>query len=392
MATISAPLLFQVRQQTQILGPPSVIEANDNLLDPLRARHGATVRVQYAGMQASDSITVTWAGEGGADSVRVGPQDGSTSGHVDFTIPIKVIAASQGKAITVTYEVTPTGQPAQPSQPLILDVGQLPQTALPTPMVPQANQQTGELDLGLFPGDAQVYIAPWPLIAEGQRYWISASGVLADGTPHVFPISVGQVVTAADLVNGVRANWPREELAKLKINSGVTIMAQLTFDGSNDEQNQAALPPLSLSLLFSGMELLTNTLAGVPQKTWRPGEVLDATTFTLVSPNTVMTTASDEGQITLTGNATGASVVEVTPKQPVRFIKIASINSIGTFKGTIQFYNDQKLLSVQNYRDFGNYRYIQYLNTTQPITRITINLTPRTIPTNWILWDIHIII
>jgi hypothetical protein len=72
-----------------------VLEAPNDTLDPIDARNGATVRVQYEGMQTTDILAVAWTGSSQADTWERA-KFGSAFGHVDFAVPVSVVAASQG--------------------------------------------------------------------------------------------------------------------------------------------------------------------------------------------------------------------------------------------------------------------------------------------------------
>ncbi|AIL61952.1 hypothetical protein [Pseudomonas alkylphenolica] len=240
----SPALTFRIeRQQGLILDKPTVREALGGTLDPNNARNGATVRVDYVGMLATDILAVDWRGEGVADSHQTEQKNGSLFGYVDFDIPVSVVAASQGKTIRVLYAVIRGANPAVLSQPLELPVSVLGQQHLPVPVVPQASG--GTLDLSRFAGDASATVEAWPLIAQGQRYWISAQGTLVDGTPHTFYVARGQLV--GDLV-GVTETVLRSELERFKHESALNVLVKVTFDGVTDEIKAYPFPTLALQL------------------------------------------------------------------------------------------------------------------------------------------------
>lgn len=240
----SSPLVFRIeRQLGQNLVAPTVIQAAGGTLDPNNARSGATVRVAYVGMLASDILVADWRGEGVADSHQTEQKNGSLFGYVDFDIPVSVVAASQGKTIRVLYAVIRGANPAVLSQPLELPVSVLGQQHLPVPVVPQASG--GTLDLSRFAADASATVEAWPLIAQGQRYWISAQGTLVDGTPHTFYVARGQLV--GDLV-GVTETVLRSELERFKHESALNVLVKVTFDGVTDEIKAYPFPTLALQL------------------------------------------------------------------------------------------------------------------------------------------------
>ncbi|WP_422418529.1 hypothetical protein [Pseudomonas sp. GZD-222] len=220
---------------------PTVRQASGGKLDPINATNGATVRVAYAGMLTTDTLAVTWNGSGGADSIVTPEQKGSVAGHVDFTIPISVVAASQDKTITVHYAVVRGANPGVRSDPLALTVTVLGQQHLQAPVVPEANG-TDTLDLTSFQGNAAVTVAAWPLIAEGQRYWIKVSGTLVSGAPHSFPVAQNELVSTGEVANGLDKPMLRTELDKLKDLSELKVEVLVAFDGVNNQAGAVAFP------------------------------------------------------------------------------------------------------------------------------------------------------
>jgi hypothetical protein len=188
---------------------------------------------------------VDWRGEGAADSHQTAQKNGSLFGHVDFDIPVSVVAASQGKTIRVLYAVIRGANPGMLSQPLDLPVSVLGQQHLPTPEVPEA-ESDGKLDLTSFPGDASVTVKAWPLIAAGQRYWISVQGTLESGTAHTYHVAQGQLVGA---LTGVTETLLRPELERFKHNSPLNVLVSVTFDGGTNVDKAYPFPALQLQLI-----------------------------------------------------------------------------------------------------------------------------------------------
>ena len=240
----SRALTFLIKQQlAQSLVAPTVREASGNTLNPIQARNGATVRVAYTDMRPGDILTVYWKGEGAADSYKTPEQNGSAFDHVDFAIPVAVVAASQGKTITLYYTLVREGYRELTSQTLALAVGELSQSVLPTPVVPEASDD--KLDLASFQGNATVNIQPWPLIATGQRYWISVTGELENGASYTFYVAQAQPVGS---LAGVTEAVLRSELQKFRHDSPLRVEVKVTFDGSTLENQAILFQPLSLVL------------------------------------------------------------------------------------------------------------------------------------------------
>ncbi|MDD2050494.1 hypothetical protein [Pseudomonas putida] len=244
----SQPLALLIKRQLgQNLVAPTVREASGNTLNPIQAINGATVRVTYTGMLPDDVLVVDWQGEGGADSYQSAQQNGSAFGYVDFAIPVSVVAASQGKTITVRYNVVRGGNPGLLSEPLALVVGALSQSALPAPTVPEAS--AGTLDLTTFQGNATVNVQPWPLIAIGQRYWTVVGGTLVNGNPYSFYVAQSQLVDENHVRNGLSMTMLRSELEKLRSASSVSLEVKVAFEGGVSEAGARVFPTLALMLL-----------------------------------------------------------------------------------------------------------------------------------------------
>jgi hypothetical protein len=248
VASTSKPLTFQVKRQAQEhFVAPTVLEAANNgngPLDPSKATSGATVRVKYERMLTSDTLEVTWNGVNQADSWKSESENGSTSGHVDFTVPVSVVAASQGKTIEVAYAVVRNGQP-NPSVPLKLLVSTLAQQELPAPEVPQAKD--GVLDLTAFSGAATVKVlkstgSVWPLWAEKQTYWIMLEGTLPDGKGYKYYLANEGVLSEAQGKAGLNIGLPRAQLEKLKQDSTLTVTLKVAYDPSGIESDARAFP------------------------------------------------------------------------------------------------------------------------------------------------------
>ncbi|QXI36896.1 hypothetical protein [Pseudomonas xantholysinigenes] len=248
VASTSKPLTFQVKRQAQEhFVAPTVLEAANNgngPLDPSKATSGATVRVKYDPMQTSDTLVVTWSGVNQADSWKSKSENGSTSGHVDFTVPVSVVAASQGKTIEVAYAVVRNGQP-NPSVPLKLLVSTLAQQELPTPEVPQAKD--GVLDLTAFSGAATVKVlkstgSVWPLWAEKQTYWIVLEGTQTDGKEYTYYLANKEVLSEAQGRAGLNIELPRTQLERLKHNSTLTVTLKVGYDPSGIENDARVFP------------------------------------------------------------------------------------------------------------------------------------------------------
>ncbi|MBC3464224.1 hypothetical protein [Pseudomonas sp. RW10S2] len=240
---VSKPLTFKVTRRAETDYPaPSVLQATDDRLDPIDALNGATVRAQYPAMLPSDTLAADWSGSTATDSWQSDQQPGSLFGYVDFQAPVSVVAASQGKTVTLRYAVARSGQAARLSLPMLLAVGTLAQSDLPAPVIPQANATTRVLDLNNFTGNAQVKVEPWPLIAVGQRVWIRVDGTLENGSAHTVYLARGEEVVPEQVTAGLDLVLPRTELEKLSSGSSLTATVSVAFDATSNEGQARVFP------------------------------------------------------------------------------------------------------------------------------------------------------
>lgn len=245
MAT-SKPLSFKVVSKAANYPAPKVLEAPNDTLDPIDARNGATVRVQYEGMQTTDILAVAWTGSSQADTWESEQKFGSAFGHVDFAVPVSVVAASQGKIINVRYAVVRNGQPGKLSEQLPLEVGELPQDELLPPEVVEAKDDV--LDLADFEGNATVRVKPWKLIAVKQRYWLLVTGTLESGTEYTFYLANGVEVRDAEVGAGLEVSLARSEMEKLADDSQLLVTMKVAFDGGTDESKAKAFESYECTL------------------------------------------------------------------------------------------------------------------------------------------------
>ncbi len=267
----SPALTFRIqRQLEQNLVAPTVIEASlGGTLDPINAQNGATVRVAYAGMLLTDSLAAVWTIEGNPNAYETAAQNGSLSGFVNFLIPVAVVAASQGKRISVRYFVGRGGRPGVPSALLELSVSVLGQEHLPAPVVPQASG--GTLDFYTFQSNAMVNVQPWPLIAAGQRYWIKVSGMLESGVSHMFYPAKAIQVNESQVGAGLSVVLLRTELEKLKDLSELTVEVRVAFDGAANENLAQVFPVLALTFKIHRIVSGSENWESVPLQTFELG-------------------------------------------------------------------------------------------------------------------------
>ncbi|MCV4342454.1 hypothetical protein [Pseudomonas capsici] len=205
---------------------PKLKEAPDDELDPMLAVTGATVVVAYFYMRDTDSIRVRW--DDHEDVTDPVSQPGNPSANVQFTVTPSAIASFLGKTLPITYVVT-RGEIEYESEPLSLKIQALPESALPTPEVPQASWHKS-LTVQRLAGDVNLTVKAWPLIAIGQRIWLRFEGTAHDGSAYNWNHPIWQdyaVTTDTDQSTQVALS----ELQKLKGGSNLLLIMEISFDG-----------------------------------------------------------------------------------------------------------------------------------------------------------------
>lgn len=345
-ATARALSFLIKRQLAESLVAPMVLEASGSVLDPMKALSGATALVSYQGMRDGDCVSVFWNGEKVEPSKQVVPGDT----FVDIKIPVSMVAASLGKSIIVHYEVARGSNLGVKSHLLALDVGQLSEDDLPTPTVPEASD--GTLDLRCFEGDGSVTVSLWPLIAQGQRYWISVQGTLEDGTAYRFYLVRGGVVSEANLKGGVAAVWPRSEIENFKDNGEVTIMAGVNFDGSVEEGRASSFPLGVVKLVKAGVVRVEDFESLPVHQVYNPGETVELPEFTFsVSGSSVKVSDGYQGVSGKYLELGVRAIVTVTFfNQPKLFVGYADLNMGGLL---CKAYDNEGAEIPDAYNDFG---------------------------------------
>jgi len=137
-------------------------------------------------------------------------------------------SANLGQTVAIDYTVTPrAGGATRTSAPLVLAIGDIADNApgFPPPLVVEAVE--GVLDMSGFDDDATVRVPAWPLMAPGQRYWLTA---IADDARH--PIAVEETVdTTGDVTKPLARTW----LDTLADASTFVVELKIAFDDNADE-------------------------------------------------------------------------------------------------------------------------------------------------------------
>ncbi|WP_238537263.1 hypothetical protein, partial [Pseudomonas sp. R62] len=139
------------------------------------------------------------------------------------------VAYSFGGNVTVKYSKT-TGSATRDSLPLILSVQDIADgdPRLPTPTI---DRVTGdELDPADLLATDHTRTTAWPLIAVGQRVWLTYTEIKSDGSTGIVEEAYkGKEVTAEDL-GGIRHPVPLDKLLILEDDSILEIEVKVSFD------------------------------------------------------------------------------------------------------------------------------------------------------------------
>jgi hypothetical protein len=211
---------------------PIIKQAPGNSLDPLAAKDALTALVFDPSIQLDEVIQVRWIAAPGT------PADGSYTspphvvkvlGTQEIALDNKVLAYSFGGNVTVDYSKT-TGSATSDSLPLILRVQDIADgdPRLPTPTI---DRVTGdELDPADLLATDHTRTTAWPLIALGQKIWLTYREIKRDGSTGIVEEAYkGKEVTAEDL-GGIRHPVPLDKLLMLEDDSTLEIEVKVSFD------------------------------------------------------------------------------------------------------------------------------------------------------------------
>lgn len=230
------------------LPPPKVLQAPDDLLDPMQALNGVDVVVEYTSMDASlDTISLHWLGTPGAGTSEDLVEQGHESGRVMFHLPDIVVGPNINKTVDVSYKVHRYSRPTNSESRGVRVLSfQDPENELPRPEVPQA--QNHVLDLMTFSEDAKTLVAPWPFIAPKEYIWLFLTGRTPAGVAYNVDIIPGREITPTQVSNGLNETLLRSELMKLGHSTPATVTCKVAFDGGSDEVGACIFPLLSLTI------------------------------------------------------------------------------------------------------------------------------------------------
>ncbi|KGE69912.1 hypothetical protein K814_0100325 [Pseudomonas fluorescens LMG 5329] len=239
---------FTIEQENLVLDAPEVLEAVGKQLTIYNARNGMTVRVAYTGISDKHQIQLNVKRADGTSIPLLPLQGDNNRGYVDFPIDRTEVIHASGKTLTINYTVTSACK-IQTSKDLDLDVSE--PVRLTTPEVAQATPPAtpgGILDLRTFGADADIGVPDWWFMLTGQRGWLECSGKLWNGSIHTFKVMDAELITNADVTNGLSRALKRLELDKYETGTELTFVFKLTADGGVDVNKAITFPALKLIL------------------------------------------------------------------------------------------------------------------------------------------------
>jgi hypothetical protein len=83
--------------------------------------------------------------------------------------------------------------------------------------------------MNIVSSDVRVSIAPWPLIASGQKYSLKIEGQKTDGSPYQLVIDEDRALTDDEVSSGPKRTVERSNLEDLRDNSDFTIIFSVAF-------------------------------------------------------------------------------------------------------------------------------------------------------------------
>ena len=220
---------------------PEVVEAQrfPDQLDPLAALNGATVKVRYEPMLATDQITVEWLTADGIGNDTKQVQGNPGSNEVQVTFLAQTIAKSirnDGNWIRVRYHFSRGVLHYEAEIPNLL---LKPLTGLPTPTVDGIGDNK-IMDITLLDDAARTRISPWSFISANQRIWMLWTGTFDDESPYSEETYTANLVTDEGVINGINPTTPVDRLRSLKDGSVLTIQFWATLTESLNK-NSAVL-------------------------------------------------------------------------------------------------------------------------------------------------------
>lgn len=201
---------------------PTVPVALGEFLSPKQVTAaGLEVVVTYPSIKPGDVIALKFNGDDTFVPIEV---ENHTS--VSFWVSVPHIIKALGTTVDIQY--TLSGESAgQKSDILQLTVLPFMEGDLKMAKITEASPPTpGVLDLATFTGDAEVKVAPWPMIEAGQTVWLDLE---YEGQSGAIPIIAGEKVTTDEVGTGMTRSILRTDLEKAPHDSLINLPLKVDF-------------------------------------------------------------------------------------------------------------------------------------------------------------------
>ncbi|WP_438869422.1 hypothetical protein [Pseudomonas sp. L1(2025)] len=274
----------------------------------------AFLTVAFAGMRTAQKITAQIIFPDGT-LAAIAPQNGVSTGRIDFPINDELLAKMVNKDMTMRYTVLTSGAAMITSQAQEVSVQPLREADLPQVLI-NGIPNNGTLDLNnKDTPNVLAALAPWPLIGKGQqvKITIEAKGIPTLTVRESLPIDAAQAISGLKDIEVMRS-W----LDTVPPNTPIIVNGSVILDASNDPDRVTILRPTTYTV---NAKLKLNAsvinLNGISVRVNWPRTGVES-----IGNTAQLVTTGGSGAVTWSSNSPG--VVSVTPHG---FIKA---NSWGT--------------------------------------------------------------
>lgn len=235
LALASAPLTLPVVRSMSL--PPPIVEGASGAgqdTGEFRAeftQQGIRIWVPSEAKYPPDaSVQMHWQGFGAAGSAVVSiPEPGLP---LAFIVPAQAVMPNLGKAVRVYYGVTPLIGQMRESRVFTLNIISIPENRFPLLHCAEADATTRILRLSrVGQYGAQLTVAPWLLIAQGQRVEMQAAGThKTSGLAVTHKLLEDHPISAPEVASGLHEALPKAWLADLQHNAQLTLTVRVSAD------------------------------------------------------------------------------------------------------------------------------------------------------------------
>jgi hypothetical protein len=246
----STPATAQViGRDTSNLQPPKLLEPGVNPIDSLAYPQGVILQIEYSDAQIGDHARLIEI-DAPANSPPFPLIEFDSNKRAKNLLKPDFLAAHHGKEMKFKWSLYNDDKPLGESAALELAVLKIADNdpRFPTPEIKEAIGSVGVklLDLQTFPRDVTVFVAPWPMIAAGQRIRLQVDVVLENGQSDVVILEPGRKIDHTESIKGIFATLPRKTLHTLNSGSRIITTLKVSFDA---DEEYIILPALLTFLL-----------------------------------------------------------------------------------------------------------------------------------------------